>query len=287
MQPKRIKRNILLSPLYEELYKSVKLAGEINTLGKKMITPTPVQVDFKFHRLAQNIFDTLHSEDGTRIDLNIWEFPTTDLAYAFIDTLTTLGVEQKHIVFPGSFVQYIEGNEEGDDKSIKDQLSDLEADLFGTEESENESDNLDIAIDDLEGELTLDTDQPDNLDQALTDLELDLESEEVSIDKDSDLDSSLSELEIELSDESTNTQSTEFVHTLPTVEDEDGLDELDAALNDLEGELPESQNEEDLDELDAALEDLEVELPESEEISDEELDRELEELAQELENSNV
>ena len=101
------------------------------------------------------------------------------------------------------------------------------------------------------------------------------------------MDSSLTELEIELSDESTNTQSTEFVHTLPTVEDEDGLDELDAALNDLEGELPESQNEEDLDELDAALEDLEVELPEREEISDEELDRELEELAQELENLNV
>lgn len=300
MQKKIPKRRTLLSPLLEQLYNTVKLSGEIENLGKKVISPTPVQVDFKYHKLAQNIFDTLHEEDGTRTDVNIWEFPTPDLAYSFVDTLTTLGIDEKNIIYPGSFLQFIEQDDEGnEDMSIPDQLTRLEQDLFGEEDNSSP---------DLSGELTP---EEQELDQALSDLSLELDpnsdagEENLTSDSESELDSALSNLESEIdiedSEDLDNESETDNLDiSLEELENElqssgestfDDSDEVDQSLSDLESELQSEEEPESL-EIDQALSDLEVELQNPEEgDKDEEsslgdIDEELEELARELEQSN-
>jgi len=290
MQKKIPKRRTLLSPLLEQLYNTVKLSGEIETLGKKVISPTPVQVDFKFHKLAQNIFDTLHEEDGTRTDVNIWEFSTPELAYSFIDTLTTLGIDEKHIVYPGSFLQYIEQDDEGnEDISISDQLSELEQDLFGEDESTSTSEDGDLTPDEQE------------IDQALSDLSQELEitngSEDIPIsDSENELEDALSDLENEIdTDESVDDELDMSLQELETELQSSGdstfddTEELEQALSDLEIEL-ESEEESEPEELEQALSDLESELQNSEEEEEEssldDLDKELEQLTRELEQSN-
>lgn len=270
MQKKIPKRRTLLSPLLEQLYSTVKLSGEIETLGKKVISPTPVQVDFKFHKLAQNIFDTLHEEDGTRTDVNIWEFSTPELAYSFVDTLTTLGIDEKHIIYPGSFLQYIEQDDEGnEDISISDQLSELEQDLFGEDESVSTSEDGDL------------TPSEQELDQALSSLSQELDSADSS--EDIPISDSENELEDALSD---------LENEIDTVESEDinnetGDDELDISLQELESELQSSADStfDDTEELEQALSDLEIELESEEESKPEELEQALSDLESELQNS--
>lgn len=216
-------QKIYLTALLEQLKPSMSTASP--HLQKLQEAPLVVQVPLKHYRLAQDIYNTLHIGTGVRIDVNIWKFTSSDDMDAFVDSLILLGVPERVINYPASFVAQAQ-SENGSDESTDSDVEGLERDLeageeptmdfdagFESEEGMPEdvtSDNEDGTepdeeLNDLEDSLnSFDNSTTFSTEEELDDLELELQDSDVTEDEEdlfSELDDELAELEQELNNE--------------------------------------------------------------------------------------
>lgn len=234
-----------ISQLNETVFSAQKNVNKLSNVASQITPNATVQVDMKFYRLATNIFQVLHSKDGKRVDSNIWSFPNYESAYEFVDSLMLLGIDEKYITYPASFLLYGKENQDNStDEEIEDELDTLEGSEFENSEFGGEDELEDIGEDEeidlygedefeevpeqepIEGEVEEVEEAPaaEHLEDEFEESPAELEDEEGELD--------ILELEQDLDEVSTSTEEDELEELEKSLEEDEGSEE-DSELQDL------------------------------------------------------